>query len=197
MEGKPGRDGRPNGGNGGAGAGRPKIDWAAAFNFYASLEPKVRRYQLVCEHFDIGLRSVTDHASPKRENWYARAKALDRKVNEKAQTYIIRERAKRIASTVELTDKAILKALADLDAGVLNVNLSDIPGLVKVSELLEGEATDRTDSADLQRMLTLWAIAVFPHIPAGEREVVKVKLRTFGLELEPARNGGHDGSDDD
>jgi hypothetical protein len=131
------------------GGGSPRIDWDAAFAYYAA-EP-TRTYAEVAETFNVSTTSVAKHS--KAERWADKREAIQSQARERAGEKIVRSRAERIADTIELVDLVRQKLLADVKAGELDAKLGDAAPLVKLEALLEGEATDRIDLAEVQSLL--------------------------------------------
>lgn len=135
-------DGRPG--------GRIRYDWDAAFDYYYSLGHE-RSFAKVSEHLGCGPRTVERAA--RRRRWQERVIELDEKANAKAEDKLVRERADRVADTLRVIDAARVRFAGQLRTSAFRLTGSDFVGLMKLENLLDGEATDRIDFAEVKEAL--------------------------------------------
>lgn len=169
-------------------------NWQAAKAYYLALPPTRRSYAEVARRFKVSDVRVGQVA--RAQGWSIEADTVDRRVEQRAITQIVRNRADRLARTLELYDRAsdltltMLPLNADGSIDVARIKempridqmLEKIPGLFKMAELAAGEATDRVSIADVQPVLIAFArIAVVHASPESRADVVR--------ELEAASSG--------
>lgn len=169
-------------------------NWQAAKAYYLALPPSRRTYAEVARRFKISPERVGQIG--RSHGWVAEAEKTDERVERRAITTIVRNRAERLARTLELYDRAsdLTLTMLPLNAdGSIDIKaikempridqmLEKIPGLFKMAELAAGEATDRVSIADVQPVLIAFArIAVVHASPEARADVVR--------ELEAASSG--------
>jgi hypothetical protein len=136
---------------------RKPTDWIAARDFWLALPAHERHSVTVARRFGISEARVRFIA--KRDNWRDLAAAVDARVAAQVTTRIVRSRADRVRKTLGIVDGLLDRFDAQL--AELELRPGELPGLVKLAELLEGEATDRVTSAEAQEMFAaLMALAV-------------------------------------
>lgn len=140
---------------------RPRIDWDAAFAYFCS-DPTVS-YPKVSRQFSVSVTSVGKHA--RAEKWNERRAKLHEQAANGALQRVRRSREQRVQKVLELVDAAVDGFDARLDAKIAEAKLSDLPALVKLAELLEGEATDRVDIRKVQPVIVAFVTRVARHIP--------------------------------
>lgn len=173
---------------------RPRINWTAARAYFAALPEEKRTFKAVADRFRVSDVRVSQVA--KRDRWLEEAQRMDERTHRLAMTQIVRNRADRLARTLELYDRAAdltltmlpLKPDGTLDLAAIkelpriDQMLEKIPGLFRMAELAAGEATDRVSLADVQPVLIAFArIAVVHASPESRGDVVR--------ELEAASSG--------
>lgn len=141
------RDGKRRNGPG-------SIDWAAAEAFYLSLDPP-RRLQRVVEKFAVSRVSVGKQA--KARKWREKATEIDEHAARGTMQRIRRSRQERVQKVLELVDTVVE---GFTDDRLLEAKVSDLPALVKLAELLEGEATDRVDIRKVQPVIVAFVTRV-------------------------------------
>lgn len=139
-------------------AQRPRVDWDAARTFYISLGPETRSYGAVSTEFGVSDTTVRKWA--KRQDWPAKAAALDAAAANTAANSVVKTRAERITMVLGLVDRYVTKVNDKLIAGSLDVKASDVAALVKVAELLSGEPTDRVQISQLKPLLDAYDAAI-------------------------------------
>lgn len=130
---------------------RARIDWAAAFAYYADLAPP-RTCRAVAEHFRVSANSVRQHA--RAEHWDERVKALEARAAEKLERQVVRTLEQRMADTIRVADRLRHVALhedSDIDPAVA---VRSLPRYVHLELLHAGEATDRVEYAEVERALS-------------------------------------------
>jgi transposase-like protein len=171
-------------------SGRDRIDWAAALAFYVALDPP-RSFARVARKFGVSDTAVRKHAH--RENWRAKADAIEAKAEAKALESGLRSREQRIAAVLKTIDVGLDQVGGDLDKGAQRLGTDRFAEWVKLAELLSGEATDRVSVAELQeamRMIVSLADRTLVEVveatlPVGKRTAV---LQGFRLRYVPALN---------
>lgn len=161
---------------------RTRVDWGQAKAFYVALSPTERTFAGVAREFRVSSVTVRKHAHA--DGWVEAAEAADAGAANKALAAAIKTREQRVDAVLRLTDLAVDTAHTKLKADVLDVKLADIPGLVKVSELLLGEATDRVSFAELQEALGVVLTIATEYVPKKARgeflTAVRARLGAIG-----------------
>lgn len=150
---------------------KTRIDWGAAKAFYIGLPPTERSFARVAREFPVSSKTVRKHAHD--DGWIEAAADADRQANEAAIRKAVRSRSERVANSLRFVDDFLDVAKAKLKAGDLDVRASDVPPLVKLAELLEGEATDRIQVGEVRALIVQVTIAagkwVTSPLPPEER----------------------------
>lgn len=141
------------------GGGRPKIDWAAARLYFIEFGP-TRSYREVARRYAVSEGAVRKHANS--GSWQADAQRFDDEGNAELEHAAAKTREQRIETYRLLVDSV----LESVKARVHEAKVSDLPSLLKVLELLEGEPTERVSFDELQAALRL---AMTVAIAAAER----------------------------
>lgn len=136
----------------------PQVDWDAARAYFLSLGPDQRSYVAVAAEYKVSVKTVQKWA--KRQQWMAQAASLDAQVSGSTRHLIVRTRAERVHNTLALVDAYLDAVIEKLAAKTLDVKASDVAALVKVSELLIGEPTDRIQVTQLRPLLDAYDAAV-------------------------------------
>jgi hypothetical protein len=134
--------------------GPGSVDWETAEAFYLGLDPP-RRLQRVVEKFSVSRVSVGKQA--KARKWRDKAAEIDAQVAAGAMRRVRRSRAERVQKVLELVDSVVD---GFTDDRLLEAKVSDLPALVKLAELLEGEATDRVDIRKVQPVIVAFVTRV-------------------------------------
>lgn len=148
---------------------RPRIDWSEAFAYFSS--DGATTFAEVGAKFGVSDVSVGKHA--RKDNWLERRKALLDKAAERSALRTLDERNRR---TLLLIDKARDHLSSD-DAD--DPKWSDLAPLVKLEQLIEGEATDRVSVAEVSQFALelsrgldqLVMRLVAEHLPNGKRRL--------------------------
>lgn len=130
-----------------AGSGRRGTDWEQARDFWIALGPR-RSFERVGKKFGVSAQRVGYVA--RRDGWHPLAAEIDARALEQTKRRIVRSRADRVAKTLGLIDGALDVYDNELEAKAREGRLRDMSDLVKLAELLEGEATDRPDVGEWQ-----------------------------------------------
>lgn len=146
---------------------RSRFDHDAAFALFASLEPGKRSLGEVSRRIGVSLTSVRRIA--RRDNWEERVAEIDRKAAEKALRAAVRSREVRNLEVIKFVDDYVTSAKGRLDAGTLEIRAGDVPQLVKLAELLEGEATSRVEVGQVQQVLVLVLNTAVRFVPEDTR----------------------------
>lgn len=168
------------------------VNWAAARAYFLALPTEHRTFKAVAEKFHVTPARVGQIA--KRDSWLKARDELEElevaeteKVIRKRVLELARDRATRIVRVVELVDRVNDVALQKLKVGEdgaitvegeleLEKILSTMPGLVRMAELVSGEATDRVHVSEVQPVLVAFAQIAVRYAPAEERDRVVVEL---------------------
>lgn len=173
-----------------------RVNWIAAKAWYLALPEERRTFKAVADRFEVSDVRVSQVA--KRDKWLEQAEEIDRRVERKTITNLVRNRADRLTRTLEVFDRAAdlalellpLTAAGEIDVAKIDPSkmprvdqiLEKIPGLFRMAELAAGEATDRVALSELQPVLVAFAKIAVIHAPAEKRgEVIR--------ELEAASSG--------
>ncbi len=148
------------------GSGRGRIDWDAAFEYFATLGA-VRSFGKVARMFGVSDVAVGKHA--RANGWDERVRELDRKTQAEIEKRVVRDRAVRLADTINLVDSARSEILERLEKGDADVRLSDMPALIKLELLLEGEATDRVEITEIRTVIHQVFAIVDQYLPVEHR----------------------------
>lgn len=135
-----------------------RTDWGAALAFYVGLGPQKRSYRLVAEQFGVSETTAKKHGDGRCKcckPWQEIAQAIDVEAARKALAGAARTREQRASQVLRLVDNILDGFEAELDAKIADAKVSDLPGIVKLAELLEGEATERVDPGQVQQVLAL------------------------------------------
>lgn len=152
----------------------PKINWDDAFAYYAAAGP-TRSYRLVVERYGVAQRTVERRAV--REDWQERAAAIDRQAADQAERIVVRDRTARVADTLRIIDASRHKFAANLRTPSFRLTGSDFVGLIKLEQLLEGEATDRVSFTELQEALGVVIALALEELPKKARTAFLAKVR--------------------
>jgi tRNA A37 N6-isopentenylltransferase MiaA len=148
---------------------RPRIDWAAALAYFLALPPHQRTFASVAARFGVSDTAVRNHA--RKHGWDAAAAELDRQAAADAMRKARRTRAQRIEQALRLVDGTMDAFEEHLPAKAAEAKISDLPALVKLAELLEGEATDRIDVSQARALVNVVFQVAGRFVPADQREV--------------------------
>lgn len=159
------------------GAGRQRIDWDAAFTFYAGLGG-LRSYRRVSQKFQVSRTAVRKAAA--RFDWDERVAKIDRETTQAVDARVTRSRADRVADTIRLVDDVLTPLLHDLELGQLEYRLADFPNLMKLAELLEGHATDRVAVSEAQALIVLIVKSFDEHLVAVLEKHVEERAQIVG-----------------
>jgi hypothetical protein len=122
---------------------RAKIDWDEAFAFYAGLGP-TRTYGEVASKYGVSEAAVRKRAvGNSGGTWRERAETIDQQAAKKAEAWVIRDRAERIADTIRIVEGARLRFAQQLGDPEFTISASGLVDLVKLEQLLEGNPTER------------------------------------------------------
>src|SRR4051794_17040869 len=99
--------------------GRPAIDWAEAFAFWASLPATDRSYQAVADTFGVSARTVERHGH--EENWRQQLREIERAASETVARQLAASRAERAATFERLIDATALTYAQQLRNGTVKV----------------------------------------------------------------------------
>jgi hypothetical protein len=103
---------------------------------------------------------ISGRPSPDIEN--------DAEALKEARKQDIRNRGERIADQIKVTDAARIRYAQQLSDPANKVSGAELAALARIEALLEGEATDRVERADLDRELQRWIEAARSHMSEEE-----------------------------
>lgn len=147
--------------------GRRRFDHDAALAAYVALGPQ-RSFGKIARQF--GVSDVTISKVARRDNWDAVAAKTDRDAATKALRAAVKSREDRNLEVLGFVDEYVQTAKKRLANSTLEVRAGDIPGLVKLAELLEGEATERVDVGQVQQVLVVVLNTALRFVPPSDRE---------------------------
>lgn len=146
---------------------RHDYDHAAAFAIYLTLEPPNRTYAEVARRMGCSATSVERWARTLK--WAEKLQAAD----ERAMAKSLKTREQRVADVLKLTDGLVDHFLVNQAPKAEAATFLDVERMVKLSELLVGEATDRVSLSEAQSFLQLVFAAALDwagrDVPASER----------------------------
>ncbi len=169
---------------------RNRIDWTAAFAYFAGLAPGIRSHSKVAKQFQVSHTAVLKHA--RANGWVERVAVLDAEAQRRVEELVVRERSERVADTIKLVDLARGQALRRLLVGDLRVDAGELAQLVKLEALLEGEPTDRIGVGEVQ-LLVRALLSYMGQFVAAERrdEYLRGLPAVVGeLEMPPLEESG-------
>jgi hypothetical protein len=135
-----------------------RVDWVEAETFFIGLGP-TRTFVQVGDRFGVSPEAVGKQARARA--WGERARRADAAVASKALTRVVRDRADRIADTIELVDVVRSQLLEQARAGTLDLKIDVMPALAKLESLLEGEPTDRVSTGEVTALLNAFMSRLF------------------------------------
>jgi hypothetical protein len=161
------------------------VDWNEARDFWLALDPP-RSYETVARQFGVSGTRVRFVA--KRDNWAEPAARIDAEALARVQRRIVLSREQRVAKTLSIVDGALAHFDENLEERVREAKLADVPGLVKLAELLIGEATDRMSFAEVQEALGVVIDLAVEFLPAESKLafIAAVRERLGGAGSEAA-----------
>jgi hypothetical protein len=136
-----------------------RIDWESAEAAYLAQTPP-RSFVGVARAFSVTPNAVKYQAG--KRDWLQKAADIDRATQEKARDYVIRSRAARIADTYAVIDQTRERYLEQLKRDLVEIRPSDIAALVKIEQLLDGEATERIDISAVRHVFALFISGARP-----------------------------------
>lgn len=136
------------------------IDWDAAETFFLALDPP-RPLPRVAEKFGVSKTRVGQVA--RKRKWREKATEIDKRAAARGFNGALRSRQARVEHVLRFVDGYLDAAVTALDASKLEIRASDVPPLVKLTELLLGEATDRVESRRFAEVI----VAFLPRLMSG------------------------------
>lgn len=152
-----------------------RFDHDAARAFYVSLDPP-RRYVDVAAKF--GVSDTTIRKVARAEAWQDAAFKADEQAAEKALAGAVRTREQRVKAVLAITDRLVDHFIAEAAAKAAASSYLDLERMMKLAELVEGEATDRFSFAEVQSTLVV-VMAAGPELLA---ELAAAGLKGRALE---------------
>lgn len=104
----------------------------------------------------------------RQRGWAEKAAEVDRRADEASIRLAVRSREARIRKTLGIVDRLLDRYEIDVDR--LELKPSDLPNLVKLSELLIGEPTDRMEAVVVRRVFALVVERAGRFVPREQRE---------------------------
>lgn len=126
------------------------VDWDAARHLWLA-QPPPRSYQEVARQ--VGVSGTRVRYVARRDGWPELADEIDAEALAKVKRRMVLSREQRIEKTLGIVDGLLDRFDDRLDD--LEVRPADLPALVKLAELLVGEATDRMSFAEVQEALSV------------------------------------------
>jgi hypothetical protein len=146
--------------------GRKQIDWPSARTYYLELGPG-RSLAMVSRQFGVSDTSVGKHA--KQSGWKEAGLAFDQEVERRQEQAALRTRTNRKIRVLTAADDFIDGFADNAKAKGGDGNASDFAAVVKLTELLEGEPTDRVQVGEVQQMFAVILSGVSVFIAADKR----------------------------
>jgi hypothetical protein len=177
------------------GGGRPKIDWAEAFEFYATMGP-TRSFRSVSEKFQVSRPAIRKHAVAER--WDERVTEIDNRLAAKREAKAERTLEGFQTDAVDLGHVLLEQLRAAVESGV-PPKPSDFKGIVQALQLLYGEATSRPAMHEVTQawslahtaaIRTCVLVVIEEYVPKTKRAVA---AKAFQLALPPAMNEALEG----
>ncbi|MGB2874787.1 MAG: hypothetical protein WBB76_04845 [Gaiellaceae bacterium] len=140
----------------------PRIDWEQAFAYFVALGPR-RSFAKVSREFSVSGTAVRKHAL--KERWIRRAKRIDAASQARVERGMVRARSERLADQIQVIDAYRVGFASALMKGEVPMHGHDLAALAKLEALLEGEATERVDRADLDREVRRWIDVASEFVP--------------------------------
>lgn len=144
---------------------RRGTNWAEARDFWLALDPP-RSFGVVAKQF--GISDTRVRVVARRDDWAAAAAEIDRRTLEQAKTRIVRSRAERVQKTLGIVDALLDRYDAELDK--LELRPGELDRIVKLAELLVGEATDRMEFSEVQDALGATVKLALEYIGREQRD---------------------------
>jgi hypothetical protein len=142
-----------------------RVDWERAFEWWAA---GGRTYSEVAGEFGVTKRSVERAAA--KHGWQDRRAAIERKARAEADKLLVRERTERVADTLRIIDAARTRFAGQLRTSEFRLTGSDFVGLIKLENLLEGEATERIEPQQVRSIVLAVFTVAGRFVPAERRE---------------------------
>lgn len=157
----------------------PRVNWEAAWAYYAALPPERRQFSAVAARFGVSDTAVRKQAIAR--GWLERIREVDTRTRGKVENVIVRDRAREITKTLEIIALAESELLGRPRAGGAEVRLADLPALVRLRELLLGEATERVQVGEV-KIIVHAAFAVGPRFiePARRQDYLDALRAAVG-----------------
>lgn len=166
-----------------AGHANRGTDWVEARDFWLALDPP-RSYEAVARRY--GVTGARVRFVAKRDKWAAAAADVDARVLASVKTRVVRSRAERVQKVLGIVDGLVDRY--DTELAQLELRPADLDRVVKLAELLEGQATDRMDFAEVQEALGMLLRIATKYVP-------RAQLRGFLDEVRGAMGELSDGGE--
>lgn len=149
-----------------------RFDHGAAKAFWVSLPPEEATYVRVARQFGVSETTIRKWA--RVDGWVEAREAAWSNAASKALARAALSVEDRAGLVVRLTDALLLAFIRDLDAKAEQATFHDLERMVKLVQLLTGEATDRVSFVEAQQLIgqvldvaRRWAVA---ELPPAERQ---------------------------
>jgi hypothetical protein len=152
-------------------------DWVEARDVWLA-QDRPRSYERIAQQFGVSGARVRYVA--KRDKWLTAAEDVDRELLRKAQQRIVRSRADRVTKVLGIVDAALDEFDSQLVEKAREARLRDMSELVKLGELLLGEATDRVSFGELQEALGVIVALAVEYVPDDARAEFLERVRAAG-----------------
>lgn len=162
-----------------AGHANRGTDWVQARDFWLALDPP-RSFEAVAKQFGVSGQRVGFIA--RRDRWKELADNVDAQALAAATRRIVRTRADRVQKTLGIVDGLLERFDAELEK--LELRPADLDRVVKLAELLEGQATDRLDFAEVQEALGVQLRIAAKYVPRDQLQAFLDEVRRAIGELD-------------
>lgn len=136
---------------------RTRCDWGAAKARYVELGPDERSFARIAREYRVTSLTVRKHAH--RDGWLAAADEADTAAADAALAGAIKTRAQRVQDILKITDGLVDHFIDAAASKAADASYLDLERMMKLAELVEGEATDRISVAEVQSALVVVMVA--------------------------------------
>lgn len=132
---------------------KTRADWGAAKARFVELGPQERTFLRIAREFSVSTVTVRKHAH--RDGWLAAAEEADAAAAQAALAGAIKTRAQRVQDILKITDRLVDHFIEEAASKAAEASYLDLERMMKLAELVEGEATDRFSFAEVQSTLVV------------------------------------------
>lgn len=145
-----------------------KIDWEAAYAYWAALEPRDRTYAAVARRFGVTDTAVRKGAA--RHGWEERLAEIDRKVRQFTDERLERSRADRIEASMRAINLYRAKFEIALQENSVRLDAAGLAALIKLEAELDSETDTMVSIREVQRTLDEFFNLALSMIPSERHD---------------------------